>query len=244
MSREGAEDIDIPERGKSRALPVVATDRTRPARVSTPPNMDAVTHPDLRSSPSSATLLFLAPSRSGPAANRVAACAPTRLPGLLHADSLLHPAMFARLPLLLLFSQLVLLARALPELHIKHKILHPSLPAAPFVDRATVLLTGSGPTAAARLVPSETLTDDLREYLEMAEGLKDALYQVALEHPGGAEQAQLASSSVLAVSRPPSRPCLFLAAGLQTPSPPSFSPYVYNCPMVNRGVLAVINLRY
>ncbi|OJT10561.1 hypothetical protein TRAPUB_12999 [Trametes pubescens] len=110
--------------------------------------------------------------------------------------------MFARLPPLVLFSQLVLLARALPELHIKHRILHPSLPAAPFSDRATVLLTGSGPTAAARLVPSETLTDDLREYLQMAEGLKDALYQVALEHPGGAEQAQLASSSVLACHLP------------------------------------------
>lgn len=138
--------------------------------------------------------------------------------------------MFARLPPLLLWSQLVLLARALPELHLKHRILHPSLPAAPFVDRATVLLTGSGPTAAARLVPSETLTDDLREYLEMAEGLRDALYQVALEHPGRAEQAPLASSSVLAVSPFPSRPCLFLAAGLQTPSPPSFSPYVDTIP--------------
>ncbi|KAI0352903.1 hypothetical protein OH77DRAFT_1360614, partial [Trametes cingulata] len=87
-------------------------------------------------------------------------------------------------------------------LRVKHRIFHPSLPAAPFADRATLLLSGSGPTAEARLVPSETLADDLLEYTHAVEGLKDALYQVALEHPGDSEQSQWAISSVLACHLP------------------------------------------
>ncbi|KAI9000959.1 hypothetical protein BD414DRAFT_380298, partial [Trametes punicea] len=87
-------------------------------------------------------------------------------------------------------------------LRLAHRILHPSLPAAPFTDRATLLLSGSGPSVAARLVPSETFADDWLDYARTAEGLKDALYQVALEHPGGSDQPQWAVSSVRACHLP------------------------------------------
>ncbi|KAI9063174.1 hypothetical protein FKP32DRAFT_1548279, partial [Trametes sanguinea] len=83
-------------------------------------------------------------------------------------------------------------------LRIAHRILHPSLPAAPFVDRATVLLSGSGPTADARLVPSQTFAHDILDYTRAVDGLKDALYQVALEHPAHSDQSQWPISSVLA----------------------------------------------
>ncbi|KAI0375691.1 hypothetical protein BV20DRAFT_904344, partial [Pilatotrama ljubarskyi] len=111
--------------------------------------------------------------------------------------------MFSPLPLLLLLlPALLLLAQAAPQLRLKHRIFHPSLPAAPFDDRATLLLSGSGPSAEARLVPSETLADDLLVYTRAAEGLKDALYQVALEHPADTQQSQWAISSVLACHLP------------------------------------------
>ncbi|KAH9899817.1 hypothetical protein C8Q73DRAFT_335218 [Cubamyces lactineus] len=111
-------------------------------------------------------------------------------------------------PVLLLLAALFLSANAAPELRIAHRVLHPSLPAAPFVDRATVLLSGSGPAATARLVPSETFAHEILDYSRTVEGSKDALYQVALEHPGDADQSQWAISSVLAVSPFPSRPLL------------------------------------
>ncbi|KAJ8481721.1 hypothetical protein ONZ51_g5809 [Trametes cubensis] len=107
-------------------------------------------------------------------------------------------------PLLLLLAALSLSANAAPELRIAHRVLHPSLPAAPFVDRATILLSGSGPAATARLVPSETFTHEIVDYARSVEGLKDALYQVALEHPGDADQSQWAISSVLACHLPQS----------------------------------------
>ncbi|KAH9846985.1 hypothetical protein C2E23DRAFT_890435 [Lenzites betulinus] len=126
--------------------------------------------------------------------------------------------MFLRL---LLLAQLLLLVRAAPdELRLKHRLFHPSLPAAPFSDRATVQLTGSGPTAQARLVPSETLADDFLQFTAAAEGLKDALYQVALDHPGDSEQAHWASSSVLAVSPFPFSVLPASLPALQTPPPP------------------------
>ncbi|KAI0638238.1 hypothetical protein C8Q77DRAFT_1090115 [Trametes polyzona] len=112
--------------------------------------------------------------------------------------------MLSRLPSLVLLSQLLALALAAPELRLKHRIVHPSHPAPPFEDRATLLLSGSGPAAEARLVPSETFAHDLLQYFRTAEGLKDALYQVALEHPADSEQAQWATSSVLACHLPSS----------------------------------------
>ncbi|KAI0832475.1 hypothetical protein BC628DRAFT_1414772 [Trametes gibbosa] len=112
--------------------------------------------------------------------------------------------MFSRLPplLLLLLAHLLSLVRAAPDLRLTHRILHPSLPAAPFTDRATVLLTGSGPSADARLVPSETLAHDLLHFTAAVEGLNDALYQVALERPGEPEPSQWPSSFVLACHLP------------------------------------------
>ncbi|KAI0650687.1 hypothetical protein C8Q79DRAFT_894621, partial [Trametes meyenii] len=113
--------------------------------------------------------------------------------------------MFSRFPPLVLLVLLVLApvrAQALPGLRLKHRLLHPSLPAPPFEDRATVLLSRSGPDPDARLVPSETFADDLLQLSSAAEGLKDALYQVALEHPGDADHSQWAISSVLACHLP------------------------------------------
>ncbi|CDO76260.1 hypothetical protein BN946_scf184470.g18 [Trametes cinnabarina] len=111
---------------------------------------------------------------------------------------------FLLLLLLPILSAHLALGRAASELRIAHRILHPSLPATPFLDRATVLLSGSGPTADARLVPSQTFADDLLDYTRTAQGLNDALYQVALEHPGDSDQSQWAVSSVLACHLPTS----------------------------------------
>ncbi|KAI0677494.1 hypothetical protein C8Q78DRAFT_92379 [Trametes maxima] len=104
--------------------------------------------------------------------------------------------------LVLLALVLSVRAQALPGLRLKHRILHPSLPAPPFAHRATVLLSGSGPAPDARLVPDEAFADDLLHFSSAAEGLQDALYQVALEHPGDADQSQWATSSVLACHLP------------------------------------------
>ena len=108
--------------------------------------------------------------------------------------------MFSRLLPLLLLAVPPALASASPQLRLLHRIFHPSLPAAPFSERATLHILGSGPAAETRLVPSETFSDDLLEYASAAEGLKGALYQVALEHPGDADQTHWSTSSVLAVS--------------------------------------------
>ena len=114
--------------------------------------------------------------------------------------------MFSRLLPLVLLPTLSGLVAAAAELRVHHRIVHPSLPASPYVERATLHISGSGPSAAARLVPSEAYADDLRQLASSAEGLKDALYQVALERPGDADEAQWATSSVLAVSLPCLRP--------------------------------------
>ncbi|RPD67109.1 hypothetical protein L227DRAFT_569298 [Lentinus tigrinus ALCF2SS1-6] len=94
------------------------------------------------------------------------------------------------------------LLAAASDLRVHHRIFHPSLPAAPFAERATLRLSRSGPATAAHLVPSETLAHDLRDFAATAEGLNDALYQVALEHPADQDQTQWASSSVLACHLP------------------------------------------
>ncbi|KAI0750825.1 hypothetical protein C8Q80DRAFT_1268141 [Daedaleopsis nitida] len=109
--------------------------------------------------------------------------------------------MFSRLSPLLL---LPLLVSASAEFRLLHRVFHPSLPAAPYAHRATIQISGSGPRATASLVPSETYAEDLRGLAYTAEGLKDALYQVALEHSGDAEQTHWATSSVLACHIPAS----------------------------------------
>lgn len=101
--------------------------------------------------------------------------------------------MYSRLvPLLFLVSA--------AELRLLHRLVHPSLPAVPFARRGTLQLSGSGPATVARLASSETLLDDLRDYAATLDEFNDALYQVALEHPGDVEQTQWATSHVPAVS--------------------------------------------
>ncbi|KAI0719497.1 hypothetical protein C8T65DRAFT_635499 [Cerioporus squamosus] len=109
--------------------------------------------------------------------------------------------MFSRLALSLLVCPLL---AAASDLRVHHRIFHPSLPAESFAERATLYLSGSGPATAARLVPSEAYANDLRDFAATAEGLKDALYQVALERPGDQDQTQWATSSVLACHLPAS----------------------------------------
>ncbi|KAI0722920.1 hypothetical protein C8Q76DRAFT_691531 [Earliella scabrosa] len=103
--------------------------------------------------------------------------------------------MFSRLAPLLLLPVLV---SASAQLRLLHRIVHPSAPDAPFAPRATLQLSRSGHASVAHLVPSETFLDDLHAYAAAAEGYKDAIYQVALEHSGDPEQKQWATSSVLA----------------------------------------------
>ncbi|TBU49587.1 hypothetical protein BD309DRAFT_976921 [Dichomitus squalens] len=112
--------------------------------------------------------------------------------------------MFSRLLPLLLLAVPPAFASASPQLRLLHRVFHPSLPAAPFSERATLHLLGSGPAAQTSLVPSETFADDLLEYASAVEGLNGALYQVALEHPGDADQTQWATSSFPACHLPSS----------------------------------------
>ena len=128
--------------------------------------------------------------------------APAPPPPSLDADSLRRPTMFSQLLPLLLLSAVPQAASASPDLRLHHRIFHPSLHAAPYVERAALHISRSGPAPTASLVPSEAYSDDFRQLLASAEGLPDALYQVALERPGDTDQAQWATSSVLAVSPP------------------------------------------
>lgn len=91
------------------------------------------------------------------------------------------------------------------SLRILHRVYHPKLPTETFTERGTLLASGSGPFTGASLVPSEGLASDLLEFaqsLHSADASLDnnALYQVALEHPGDNDQSQWDVSSVKAVS--------------------------------------------
>ena len=86
-----------------------------------------------------------------------------------------------------------------------HRVNHPKLPTETFTERGFLSLSGSGPFTGASLVPSEGLASDLLEFaqpLHNADASLDnnALYQVALEHPGDTDQSQWDVSSVKAVS--------------------------------------------
>ncbi|KIJ70088.1 hypothetical protein HYDPIDRAFT_164245 [Hydnomerulius pinastri MD-312] len=77
-----------------------------------------------------------------------------------------------------------------PELlHIHHRVVHPNLPITPWSELGSVAL----PTlhsispfgTPTKLVPSDSLLDDLVEFAETIDpSLEGAMYQVALERPG------------------------------------------------------------
>ncbi|OBZ76735.1 hypothetical protein A0H81_04041 [Grifola frondosa] len=106
------------------------------------------------------------------------------------------------------FLLLLSLVAAVPSvladssLRILHRVSLPNLQEVPYVHRATLHVSGAGPATAARLVPSETLADDLTEFMHTADGANGALYQVALEHPGDTDQTQWSVSAVLACHMP------------------------------------------
>jgi hypothetical protein len=94
----------------------------------------------------------------------------------------------------LLFS---LLPLALAEdFRILHRIHNPlaTVPL-PFSERGKLSVT----SASASLVASEGLGGDLLEFAEIAQSIKGAFYQVALEREGDEHQGQWSISSVKAV---------------------------------------------
>ncbi|PIL37202.1 hypothetical protein GSI_00895 [Ganoderma sinense ZZ0214-1] len=107
-------------------------------------------------------------------------------------------------PPVLLLLAVPPLVSASPPLRLHHRVFHPSLPDSPYSERAILHVSGSGPAAETRLVPSQTYAENLRDFFSAVEGLKDALYQVALERPGDIDQTQWATSSVLACHLPSS----------------------------------------
>ena len=103
----------------------------------------------------------------------------------------------------------VALAASDTSLRILHRVWHPSLTSEPFLERGTVLLTGSGPVPQASLVPAQGLETQLLAFAEASQNIeydKDlVLYQLALEHPGDTQSSQWHVSAVKAV-RIPSTP--------------------------------------
>lgn len=107
--------------------------------------------------------------------------------------------------ILALLPLLPLAYAAQEPLRILHRVYHPKLPTESFTERGALSLSGSGPFTGTSLVPSEGLASDLLEFaqsLHNADASLDnnALYQVALEHPGDKDQSQWDVSSVKAVS--------------------------------------------
>lgn len=90
------------------------------------------------------------------------------------------------------------LADASPRLF--HRVVDPASPDAPFVPRALLSVTGSGPAARASLAPAQNLEADLAQLASAVHHTPGALYQVALERD--ADPSTWAISSVKAVSRP------------------------------------------
>ncbi|EPS93549.1 hypothetical protein FOMPIDRAFT_1170418 [Fomitopsis schrenkii] len=71
------------------------------------------------------------------------------------------------------------LADASPRLF--HRIVDPASPDVPFVPRALLSVTGSGPAARASLAPAQNLEADLAHFASAVHHTPGALYQVALE---------------------------------------------------------------
>ncbi|KAH8106161.1 hypothetical protein BXZ70DRAFT_1004442 [Cristinia sonorae] len=102
--------------------------------------------------------------------------------------------MLSALPLLLLP-----LAAAADPARLLHRVFHPELPDLPFSQRASLHRTHSGQHYT---VPAPSLHDHFASFAQALQAhdvtLNDALYQLALEHPGDQNSAQWHISSVKA----------------------------------------------
>ena len=109
--------------------------------------------------------------------------------GATRLAMLVHGLLLAALP--------AALADASPRLF--HRLVDPASPDAPFVPRALLSVTGSGPAARASLAPAQSLDADLAQFASAVHHSPDALlYQVALERD--ADPSTWDISSVKAVS--------------------------------------------
>jgi hypothetical protein len=95
------------------------------------------------------------------------------------------------------------------QLH--HRVLHPSLPQSPFLNRASILSDAVG---NPRIEPVPTLQSDFDTFAETAH-LTDALYQLALDPNPGQSNSLWLVSSIKAVSSFPS----YLSLPLSSSSP-------------------------
>ena len=109
-----------------------------------------------------------------------------------------------RAALLVLAASLNVVLAAQVPLRLLHRLYHPELASNPFVERGSLLLSGSGSVPHASLVPSETVQADLSAFAEVAQNVEHdrdlVLYQLALEHPGDTHHSQWHVSAVKAVS--------------------------------------------
>ncbi|PCH41224.1 hypothetical protein WOLCODRAFT_151267 [Wolfiporia cocos MD-104 SS10] len=134
------------------------------------------------------------PSRRSPASssNRSRAPGISARPSFARATPLLCTIMLL-LPLLAALP----LALAADPLRVFHRVWHPALPSQPFLLRGTLDL------AAPSLAPAPGLDAGLADFWQAVRALEAdadaAVYQVALEHPGAADPALWAISSVRAV---------------------------------------------
>ena len=110
-------------------------------------------------------------------------------------------------PMLLFSLILVITFAAVPvplwawQLH--HRVLYPSLPEPPFLNRASILSDAAG---NLRLQPAPSLQADFDSFVETAH-VTGALYQLALDpHPGQSTSLWLTSSIKAVISFPPSLP--------------------------------------
>lgn len=82
-----------------------------------------------------------------------------------------------------------------------HRVLNPSLPESPFLNRASILSDAAG---NLRIHPAPGLQADFDSFVETAH-VTDALYQLALDpHPGQSTSLWLTSSIKAVLSFPPS----------------------------------------
>lgn len=91
------------------------------------------------------------------------------------------------------------------QIRVQHRVVHPNLPVTPWSELGTVALPSlqflSPLGSPAALVPSDTLLDDVSRFMESVDPtIEGAMYQVALERPGSADDVW-PTSVVKAVSR-------------------------------------------
>jgi len=118
-----------------------------------------------------------------------------------------HPHFSIYFPMLSFSFILVVTIAAVPvplwawQLH--HRVLHPSLPEPPFLNRASILSDAAG---NLRIQPAPSLQADFESFVETAH-VTDALYQLALDpHPGQSTSLWLTSSIKAVISFPSSLP--------------------------------------